>query len=212
MKEILRNRKWQLFSLVLATALITSISLNIYQNFSGSNGASNGNPNNEKNTPMNFIFTWGPDTQKIVQGTFVLKIWLTLDGENLTMIIKANDDDYSQWDYIGLVFDTNQNGSIDAGLTGDESYGLFADNYTIPVSQLLNSGYLKFLVYCIELGPHRVSFTDEGYIFTIQFPFRNWNPASLIKNGNNPLHICYYDHDVQKYVFVRFSFFVAEEA
>ena len=212
MKEILRNRNWQLLCLILAMALMVSMSFNIYQNFSGSNCASNGNPNNGENTPMNFTFTWGPDTQKIVQGTFVLEIWLTLDGENLTMIIEANDDEYDPADYIGLIFFNSSE---------HEPYGLFTDNMTITPPILTERGLLCFPMYPPELGPHKVTFDPKtGYTFNAEFPWvdqhgKEWNPARLLKRGDlytgwNMLHVCFHDVDGGG-VFARFSFYIPEE-
>jgi hypothetical protein len=208
MKEILRNRKWQLFSLVLAIALVISLSFNIYQNFSDFNCASN----NKENTPMDFTFTWGPDTQKIVNGTFVLEIWLTLDRENLTITIKANDDEYDPADYIGLIFFNNSE---------YEPYGLFANNMTINPPILTERGLLGFPLYPPELGPHKVTFDPEtGYTFNTEFPWVDqhgdeWDPARLLKRGSlytgwNMLHICFFDVNGGG-VFARFSFCIPEE-
>jgi hypothetical protein len=212
MNKMKNNRKWQLFSLVLTAALVASLSVNTWQTYNGSHGGSDGNnsSNDDVTEPMNFTFTWGPENQRIINGTFGLKVWFALDGENLTMIIKTNDDDYSVSDYIGLVFDSNQNGYID---TGDRSYALLACNYTCPLTELQESGYLKFLVWCIMEGPHKVTFSDEGYTFIVKFPFHDWNPGSVIKRGSdNPMHMCFYDisSDPPQGVFVRFSFYTPE--
>lgn len=207
-----KNRKWQLLSLVLAVALVVSLSVNIWQSHNAPDDGSDGNhlSNDDASESMNFTFMWGPENQKVVNGTFVLKVWLALDGENLTMIIKANDDDLHGSDYIGLVFDSNQNGYID---TADRSYALLASNYTCPLTELQESGYLDFLVWGIMEGPHKVTFSDEGYTFVVKFPFHDWNPGSVIKRGSdNPMHICF--SDLSNYpplgVFVRFSFYVPE--
>lgn len=214
MREILRNRKWQLFSLVLAIALIISIGFNVYQSFNTSNQCSNGDASGQ----MNFTFTWGPDNQKIVQGMFRLEITVTWgEGDNVSMVIKANDDEYNEWDYIGLVFDTNQNGHIDLH---DEAYGLFANNMTLP-SILCEHGFLGFAECPPRLGPQKVSFNpDAGYTFTVQFPYLDeyavldWNPAQSLRKGyDNPLHLCFHDEDAAGYtsgVFVRFLFYIPE--
>lgn len=173
---------------------------------------------NSANDTMKFTFTWGPDTQKIIQGTFRLEVTLRLEGENLSMTIKANDDEYGS-DYIGLVFDINQNGYID---TGDESYGLFADNTTLTPSFLTEYGFLGFPMYPPEPGPQKVTFNPKtGYTFAVQFPWvdqhgEEWNPARVLKRGDshtgrNPLHVCFYDSD-GGYVFVQFQFYILESA
>ncbi|MEM2972444.1 MAG: hypothetical protein QW270_08530 [Candidatus Bathyarchaeia archaeon] len=129
------------------------------------------------------------------------------------MVIKANDDDYEEWDYLGLVFDTNQDGHIDIH---DESYALYANNMTQP-SVLCDHGFLGFAEVAPVPGPHEVSFNiDAGYTFTIQFPCLGWydyewNPLKSLKKGyNNPLHICFFDDDLGK-VFIEFLFYIPGE-
>lgn len=213
MREFMKNRKWQVLCLILTIALISSVSLNMYQRFYASNNGSGGNPssNNDAGEEMNFTFTWGPDNQKIVQGEFRLEIRIRWYGENLSMVITANDDDYEERDYLGLVFDTNQDGHIDVH---DESYALYADNMTQP-SALWEHGFLVFALTPPRLGPQTVSFSpDTGYTFTIRFPCPGYwvhDPReSLKEEANNPMHICFYDNDRAK-VFVRFLFYLPEQ-
>jgi hypothetical protein len=216
MREILRNRKWQLFSLVLAIALMVSISFNIYQNLSGSNCASNGNPNNEENTPMNFTFTWGPETQDIINGTVHLEMslrWGVVPNSShrwLSMMVKINDDDYNPCDYLGIVFDSNENGVIDLG-SADDPFGLWTNNMTAP-SVLLENGFLCFAQCMPTLGPHTCTFEpDTGYMFSIFFPSLPSegpppNPAEVLREGcENSLHVCFNDANGGR-VFVRFAF------
>lgn len=166
-----------------------------------------------------FVFTWGSDEQNIVEGTFRLEIWLTLEGENLTLIIKANDDEYSEYDNIGLVFDTDQNGYLDKK---DEAYALGADNTTITHAMLSDYGIISVPSSIPELGPHRATFDYKtGYTFIVNFPWvdqygKEWNPASALKIGEspysarNPLHIVFSDSG--NVVFVQFQFYIFEEA
>ena len=133
------------------------------------------------------------------------------------MMITANDDDYEEWDYIGLVFDTNQDDHIDIH---DSSYALLANNLTIP-SVLVEHGFLGFAEIAPRSGPQKVSFSpDTGYTFTVQFPCSDgyggeWNPARSLKKANdNALHLCFHDEDVADYtmgVFVRFLFYLPEQ-
>jgi hypothetical protein len=196
------------------------VSLNLCQGFYASNNGSGGNPsaNNDASGQMNFTFTWGSDSQKIVQGEFRLKVSIKWDVvtivenvtmETLTMYIEASDDDYEGWDYIGLVFDTNQDGHIDVH---DDSIALFANNMT-QWSVLCEHGFLGFAEMMPMSGPQRVSFDpDTGYIFAIQFPCWCWGQdpmQSLKKEANNPIHICFYDNGLAK-VFVRFLFYIPE--
>lgn len=213
------NRTWQLLCLILTIALIFSVSLNIYQSFDASNDGSDGNPSSNSNASeeMNFTFTGGSDSQKIVQGEFRLEIRMRWYGENLSMVITANDDDYEEWDYIGLVFDTNQDGHIDIH---DTSYALLANNLTIP-SVLLEHGFLGFAQIAPRSGPQKVSFSpDTSHTFTVQFPCSDgyggeWNPAQSLKKANdNSLHLCFHDKDVADYtmgVFIRFLFYLPEQ-
>ena len=169
-------------------------------------------------TWMNFSFTWGSDTQKIVPGDFHLKVYMrwgnetigTMTTETLTIYIEANDDDFEGWDYVGIVFDTNQDGYIDIR---DDSIVLFANNMTQP-SFLIDHGFLAFAECMPIRGPHRVSFNVEtGYIFSIKFPpggHTAKNPIQSIKDASrSPIHICFYDNDLAM-VFVRFSFQIPE--
>jgi hypothetical protein len=219
MREILKNRKWQLLCLVLTIALIFSVSLNIYQSLNASNNGSGGNPSSSSNASeqMNFTFTWGPETQKIVQGEFRLKVSIRFGGggmvpanESVIIVIEANDDDYEEWDYVGLVFDTNQNGHIDIR---DISIALYANNMTQP-SVLVEHGFLGFAQIMPTPGPQKVTFNpDRGYTFTAQIPCEQHPlnlPLYLKKGDNNPLHLCFYDKDVADYmgVFIRFLFYL----
>ena len=215
--------KWRLLSLALIVALGVSLGFAAYQ-LPGVSDDLNGNaPNNPSNillnstsantTWLNFTFTWGPDAQKIVRGEFCLKInicFYTHSGaygdveEVIWIIIEANDYEYDAWDYIGLVFDGNQNGYID---TGDKSYGLFANNMTQPSALFLN-GFLAFAEVSPGKGPHTVSFKpDIGYTFFVCTP---WEAGQALKKGYNPLHVCYHDTSGSG-VFVRFSFHIPEE-
>lgn len=168
---------------------------------------------NSTNDTIEFTFTWGSNTQKIVQETFCLKIRLGWDGKNLTVVIQVNDDEYDPGDYIGLVFLNND--------SEYESYGLFADNMTITPSFLMEHGLLSFPMYPPEVGPQKVMFDPKtGYTFTVQYPWvdqegREWNPARMLKRGNtytgwNILHVCFDDFDGGG-VFVRFRFFLFPE-
>jgi hypothetical protein len=191
---------------VLAIALLISLVFIIY-NFSYKN----------QNNSMDFTFSWGSDRQKIVKGTFRLGISMKVNGDNVTVVITANDDEYDDYDYVGLVFDTNQNDYIDLN---DQSYGLWTNNYTAH-SLLLESGFLGWAQDTPVRGPQNVTFDkSSGYTFNIAFPFyyptnpnKPWyDPAAAIKNGLNQLHVCFYDYNASQTsagmegVFTRFNF------
>jgi hypothetical protein len=133
------------------------------------------------------------------------------------MMITANDDEFDGGDYVGLVFDTNQNGYVDLG---DESYGLFACNRTRP-SILCEDGTFGWAQVLGNLGPQNVTYDpNTGYTYVVQFPFylggiHWWNPAQVIRNGtDNQLHICFFDQGAeekgQNWVFTRFAFHTKE--
>lgn len=219
MREILRNRKWQFLSLVLAIALIISLSFNIWQSFNVSNQCSDGNSpsNGDANEQMNFTFTWGPETQNIVNGTFHLEMslrWGFVSNSPhkwLSMMVKINDDDYNPCDYLGIVFDINENGVIDLG-SADDPFGIWTNNMTAP-SILLENGFLTFAETMPTPGPHTCTFNfDTGYTFRIFFPSPPWvgssplNPAEFLREGcENSLHVCFKDADGGR-AFVRFAF------
>ena len=206
---MLLNRKWQVLSLVLVALLGISLGFNFYEAFYVSRGG--------QNEMMDFTFSWGPDRQKIVNGTFRLGVSMTVTGSNVTMVVTANDDEYDDYDYVGLVFDTNQNGHIDLN---DEPYGLWVNNYTAH-SSLLEGGLLGWFEDIPVRGPQNVTFDkSSGYTFNIEFPFyypsnpnKPWyDPAAVIKNGLNQLHVCFYDYNISQTaagmegVFARFNF------
>lgn len=135
----------------------------------------------------------------------------------LSMVVKVNDDDHNEWDYLGLVFDMNENGVIDLG-TADKPFGLWTNNMTTP-SALLENGFLGF-AYCPPTrDPHNCTFDpDTGYTFQIKFHSTSldlfnppWNPAEVLKEAcNNPLHICFVDSSGEG-VFVQFAFLAIAE-
>ena len=180
-------------------------------------------------TWMNFTFTWGPGSQKIVQGTLCLNFnicfYTTGSGiyttRHLLMIVEVNDDEYNGWDYVGIVFDRNQNGYIDTSDYG--AFQFFASNMTPPGGVFLAEvGFLGYPEWPLISGFHEASFNiTSGYTFYIDFPVKSadWPPYSwLTKEGKNPLHICFKDSDSRnpphmsaEYVFVRFSFYIPED-
>ena len=199
------QRRWKVLSLVLLLGLIVSLTWNVYSTFFVLP--------TESHAPFEFNLTWSSDSQQIVNGSFRLGIKMWIDGDNVTMVITANDDDYNDWDYVGLAFDINQNGYIDVT---EESFGTFACNKTGP-SHLTEWGWLAFAQVRSKLGPQNVTFdSDGGYVFAVQFPFSDsfsYDPAKAIKEGSNQLHICFADQGaidkgkIGYYVFGRVVFF-----
>ena len=178
-------------------------------------------PSNSTNNTMNLTFTWGPGTQKIVRGTLRLEIsitWCFVPNSThkwLFMVVRINDDEYNPWDYLGIVFDMNENGVIDPG-SEDEPFGLWSNNMTAP--SLLWGNFLVFAETMPIPGPHNCTFDpDTGYTFRIKFyslptdPIYGYNPAEVLREEyENPLHICFEDTAAGDGVFVRFPFYIPE--
>lgn len=182
----------------LAIALLVSVVFIIF-NFS---------QGNQKET-ASLSFSWGPDKQRIMNGTFRLEISMNFAGDNMTMVIKANDDDYDEYDYVGLVFDMDGNG-IDLG---DESYGLYANNLTGPTI-LTAYGFLGWAQVRPTRGPQNVTFSpDTGYTFVLQLASLNF----LRRGFNNDLHVCFHDDSYacaaahSDGVYTRFAFYLPTE-
>lgn len=111
-------------------------------------------------------FTWGHEEQDIVPRT--LRINITRIGQT-RFVVKINDNDYNEWDYLVIVFDRNQNGIIDLGNT-DQPHGLWANNLTVP-AVLLENGCLGFAEIPPKVGPHKCTFdSNTGYTFDVSFP------------------------------------------
>jgi hypothetical protein len=190
-----------ILSLVLATALGTLLGFVLYSSFHFSQGSSG---------TVDLAFSWGPDRQRIMNGTFRLEVSMNFTGENMTMVIKANDDDYNEYDYVGLVFDTNGNGFIDHG---DEPYGLYVNNLTGP-TVLTDNGFLGWAQVRPIRGPQNVTFSPEiGYTFVLGL-----SSLSFLRNGtNNQLHMCFHDDSEACWtagsngVFTRFAFYLPTE-
>jgi hypothetical protein len=213
------NRKWLSLTVL---AIITPIGLLATFKLTGiiPEPPTTTEPIEKEAVTLNFNFTWGPDSQKIVQGELHLKISLRWQNETildktyecLTIMIEINDDDYWDWEYMGLVFDTNENGYID---TGDVPIALYANNMTQP-SALCDDGFLAFAECPPIRGLQTVIFNpDKGYTFQIQFPpgahWYNYDPLKSLKKGaDNPIHICFQEGDLAK-VFVKFLFYIPEE-
>lgn len=160
---------------------------------------------NSTDDSMNFTFTWESDAQKIIQGRLRLEISLRWEtSEFLYVVVKINDDDYNEWDYLGLVFDKNINRVIDLGVV-DEPYGLWANNMSAP-SALGQYGFLGFAEVPPNKGPHICTFnSDTGYTFKISFSKDELN----LPNNSSRLHICFHDMDApypDKGVFIQFVY------
>jgi hypothetical protein len=199
---------WKLLSILLMFGLAVSLAINVFYAFPSQR--------REIVPQSEFVFSWDSKSQRIVNETFVLTLKMWLDNQNLTVVATANDDEYDWFDYLGLVFDSNQNGHID---TGDEAIGLWASNYTVT-STLLEFGLFGFSQAVPVRGPQDVTFdASKGYIFTVHFPFyypsrldTPWfDPGASLVDGMNQVHVCFYDDNSSGLgrmdgVFSRFSY------
>lgn len=201
--------EWKLLSILLIFGLAVSLLINVFYAFP--------TQRTEVAPQSEFVFSWDSNSQRIVNETFFLTLKMRVDGRNLTVAATANDDEYDEWDYLGLVFDTNQNGHID---TGDQAIGLWTNNFTV-ISDLLDFGLLGFCECVPVRGPQDVTFDAlKGYTFTVHFPFyyptkldTPWfDPGASLVDGMNQVHACFYDYNAsqtregQAGVFSRFSF------
>jgi hypothetical protein len=165
--------KWKLLSLVLALALAVSLGFNVYQGFYADDGATGGSSSSDDAGGwMNYTFTWDPEAQDIVNGTFRIDVSIRFENvtygnvttETFILVVKANDDDYYGSDYLGLALDMNQNGVIEYGLK-DYPLLLYASNRTVTDVSLHSDGRMfppeifRDDIYTCTFDP------DEGYTF-----------------------------------------------
>jgi hypothetical protein len=174
---------WFVLSLVLAVCLVVSLSVNVYQHFVITEGA----------MPKSYVFYFYND---YIRNDTAVRIEVTFDWqvENLSMTVTVNDDEFNEWDYVGVVFDKNENGIIDFRCV-DEPYAFFAPNLTF-------SGYMRaFLggwggLSWVIMRPdpskyHTCTFNEEtGYTFKISLPRQE-----IKVEPPTPIHICFVDYE-----------------
>ena len=152
---------WRFLAIAFGVGLAFSIFLNIYQYFSSY-------PSGD------FVFEWSSEEQDIVDG--ILRIEASFNWENeseeLYITVRVNDDDYFGGDYIGLVFDKNNNWDV----LDDQAYVLFANNmsYYWGKSVVFLGRYGRFDWATVPPRPspfHTCTFNNKtGYTFKISFP------------------------------------------
>lgn len=161
------------------------------------------------NNTMNFTFTWGPEAQDIVDGTFKIEVsawfenhtdlWDNTTYEMFYIIVNVYDDDYSSNDHLGLVFDKNHNGIIDLGLE-DRPRLFYADNSTAGAPALTKDGLM--ILAAVPEGKSCVCTYDpeKGYAFG---PFGGPTSYFASKIGDLPtyipIHICFDDANLYPY-------------
>lgn len=206
MREVKWNRKWQLLSLVLAIALVISISFNVYQRFGCSSES-----DRDLVFDRAFVFKWPSSQQNITKGTLRIEALFNWEGgENLNITVTVNDDEYIKYnDYLGIVFDRNKNGEIDLGFE-DLPYAFFGNNvsyYWKPAILLLETGRCCYADVEPRPSPYHICiFNNEtGYKFEISIPKEEVNFHLPM-----PVHLCFYDIDFAHgymfdWVWVRFE-------
>lgn len=167
---------------------------------------SNGQANDDK---MHFTFTWGPETQDIVNGTFKIEVsaWFenhTSPRGNTTyemfyMLVSVYDDDYGGLDSLGVVFDKNHNGIIDLGLE-DRPRLFFANNSTAGAPALTKDGLM--ILAAVPGGKSSVCKYDpeKGYVFgPFGVPTSDFVSKSVDMLSYIPIHICFDDANLYPY-------------
>jgi hypothetical protein len=138
----------------------------------------------EHHSPTFFSFVWSPEQQDITEGPLYVNMTFERIGENLSVIIKINDDDCNALPYLTpwspdkliIVFDANGNGTIDNLDVFGYFYWLTANNETIDTPAGLNLELLEVYPRPLSCNRrpsdfHTCTFKQgEGYVFNCTFP------------------------------------------
>jgi len=162
---------------VLAVCLVVSLFFNGYFYYQLSKSA-------EYQIPTFFSFVWSSEQQKLTEGPLYINMTFERIGDNLSVIIKINDDDYDviedQWnvrpDTLIICFDFYGN---DSAITVDdtfEAYLLRPDNMSgrgVFIDSELIFHWMAPPLTFYESDFHYCTFKpDEGYVFNCTFPLR----------------------------------------
>lgn len=130
----------------------------------------------------------------IRNGTSVrIEILFDWQAENLSTTVTVNDDEYNEWDYVGLVFDVNKNGKIDYGYD-DEPCIVHANNLTRTRKGvfLQEHGLLNWVM----IDPMPSSFHTCTFVEGIGYTFKICLPRQVIGvEPPMPMHICFVDYE-----------------
>jgi hypothetical protein len=152
---------------------------------------------NQSNNGQAKSFNW--NDKNYIRGDGLVRANLTLDwhGDNLTITLWINDDDFQPYDYVGLVFDADKDGD----LFDEVAYLLYAGNCT-PAHPQANrleewGGIYKSPV---KLPPepsayHYCTFAD-GYTFHVEIPKKEVNFTEPML-----MHFCFFDEDAYSKAF-----------
>jgi len=138
-----------------------------------------------------FVFEYPSLVQNVVNGTLRMELTFSWNEENLSIIAKINDDEYSWLDYLGLIFEPLEHGGL----------MLFAENFTIS-GALQSNGFLAYLAFVPEpTNFHRCFFQPSiGYTFNFSIPF------STLGTQSDLIYVCFFDANCSDGVYVCFHF------
>jgi len=164
---------------VLSVCLVVSLVANVYLYLSWKAS--------EHHSPDTFVFSYGPEEQSIVDGVLFVNFTLAMLDDRLYIIVKINDDDYSEVDFLGLVLDTNRNGTLDSNVKQewnvayDKVYVAFADNTTVagfygaPGTPWVGTSKMGKMP-----GRHVTSFeSGKGYVFKVSWTMQELNLTQI---------------------------------
>lgn len=162
--------------------------------------------NSLEGAPNSYVFYF---SNEYIRNDTQVRIEVTFDWqpENLSITVTVNDDEYHEWDYLGVVFDKNHNGILDSkteresGVTwncsfADEPYALYADNKTrsqgTSALSERDGGLIWPYIPSVPSRYHTCTFDEEtGYTFKILLSRQDINVEPP-----TPVHICFEDTTV----------------
>jgi len=159
----------------------------------------------EHYSPTFFSFVWSSEQQNITEGTLYINMTFERIGENLSVIIKINDDDYNalyDWfdikpDALFICFDFNGN---DSSINLNDTvfcYLLRPDNTTVFGNFVDLELIAHFIGPSLSLDDSDVHYCtfkpNEGYIFNCTFPIHGSWGWSLRKILSDVVTLRYID-------------------
>jgi hypothetical protein len=187
LKATLQDKKWQLLSIILATALATSLGFNIYQAFEASKNRfffvntdytafSNSTiPSSASATcsGKTVNFTWTGKYHMVPDGKLTVNVTFDWSTDELKATIKVNDNDTSAFDSVHLAF--GENGNFPKPGIGTKGYALYTINKTLSYSysQLSIVGYIIPSIcqdLIIKSPYHTCHYEDGVYTFNFHIP------------------------------------------
>jgi len=175
------NVNWKMILIaVLAVCLAVSLFFNGYLYYDLTRSA-------EHQSSTFFSFVWSPEAQNITEGPLYINMTFERIGENLSVIIRINDDDYdvmeANWsivpDALIVCFDFDGNDSAITVADTVQAYLLRPDNTSDPgycglfLDLELIDHFIGPSLVLRESDFHYCTFKpNEGYVFNCTFPLR----------------------------------------